>query len=134
MSKSVLVLETPESCLDCQFCYELDEGVEACCSIMDDDKDKSLMKEIDCEDANGNGAMFLSTLKRERLRMKKSVTWTKCFRVLTGAGCLINMLLFVFTMMLHGKQSTSSTKCTRTRNQMNGQQGKSNAGDMMITK
>lgn len=49
MSKSVLVLKTPENCLDCQFCYELDEGVEACCSIMDDDKDKSLMKEIDCE-------------------------------------------------------------------------------------
>lgn len=49
MSKSVLVIDTPENCLDCQFCYELDEGVEACCSIMDDDKDKSLMKEIDCE-------------------------------------------------------------------------------------
>lgn len=49
MSKSVLVLETPESCLDCQFCYELDEGVEACCSISNDDKDASLMKKIDCE-------------------------------------------------------------------------------------
>ncbi len=49
MSKSVLVIDTPENCLDCQFCYELDEGIEACCSIMDDDKDKSLMKEIDCE-------------------------------------------------------------------------------------
>ena len=42
-------MKTSESCLDCQFCYELDEGIEACCSIMDDDKDKSLMKEIDCE-------------------------------------------------------------------------------------
>ena len=49
MSKSVLVIDTPENCLDCQFCYELGEGVEACCSIMDDNKDKSLMKEIDCE-------------------------------------------------------------------------------------
>lgn len=49
MSKSVLVIDTPENCYDCQFCYELHEGVEACCSIMDDDKDKSLMKEIDCE-------------------------------------------------------------------------------------
>lgn len=46
MSKSVLVIDTPENCYDCQFCYELDEGVEACCSIMDDGKDKSLMKEI----------------------------------------------------------------------------------------
>lgn len=49
MSKSVLVIDTPENCLDCQFCYELGEGVEACCSISDDDKDASLMKKIDCE-------------------------------------------------------------------------------------
>lgn len=49
MNKSVLVIDTPENCLDCQFCYELDEGVEACCSISDDDKDASLMKKIDCE-------------------------------------------------------------------------------------
>lgn len=44
-----MVIDTPENCLDCQFCYELDEGVEACCSISDDDKDTSLMKIIDCE-------------------------------------------------------------------------------------
>lgn len=49
MSKSVLVIDTPENCLDCQFCYELDEGVEACCSISDDDKDTSLMKKINYE-------------------------------------------------------------------------------------
>ena len=41
MSKSVFVIDTPETCLDCQFCYELDEGVE--------DIDTSLMKKIDCE-------------------------------------------------------------------------------------
>lgn len=49
MSKSALVIDTPENCYDCQFCYELDEGVEACCSISDDDEDASLMKKIDCE-------------------------------------------------------------------------------------
>lgn len=49
MSKSVLVIDTPENCCDFQFCYELDEGAEACCSISDDDKDTSLMKKIDCE-------------------------------------------------------------------------------------
>lgn len=49
MSKSVIVIDTPENCLDCQFCYELDEGVEAYCSISDDDEDASLMKKIDCE-------------------------------------------------------------------------------------
>lgn len=55
MSKSVFVVDTPENCIDCQFCYELGEGVEACCSIMDDGKDKSLMKEIDCEDGYCQG-------------------------------------------------------------------------------
>lgn len=49
MSKSVLVIDTPENCVDCLFCYELDEGIEACCSISDNDKDASLMKKIDCE-------------------------------------------------------------------------------------
>lgn len=49
MSKSVLVIDAPENCLDCQFCYELDEGVEAYCSISDDDEDVNLMKKIDCE-------------------------------------------------------------------------------------
>lgn len=49
MSKSILVIDTPENCLDCRFCYELDEGAEACCSISDDDKDAILMKKIDCE-------------------------------------------------------------------------------------
>lgn len=49
MSKSVLVIDTPEKCLDCQFCFELDEGVEACCSIADDDKDTRFIKKIDCE-------------------------------------------------------------------------------------
>lgn len=49
MSKSVLLIDTPENCLDCQFCYELDEGVEACCSISDDDEDASIMKKIDYE-------------------------------------------------------------------------------------
>lgn len=55
MSKSVLVIDTPENCYDCQFCYELDEGVEAYCPIMNDDEDKSLMKEIDCEDGYCQG-------------------------------------------------------------------------------
>ena len=49
MSKPVLVIDTPENCLDCQFCFELYEGVEACCLISDDDKDTSLTKKIDCE-------------------------------------------------------------------------------------
>lgn len=55
MNKSVLVVNTPETCVDCQFCCEFHEGTKACCSITDDDKDKTLMKEIDCEDGYCQG-------------------------------------------------------------------------------
>ena len=48
MNKSVLLIDTPETCGDCQFCYELDEGVKACCTLIGDEK--GLMKEIDCKD------------------------------------------------------------------------------------
>nr|UWG14238.1 MAG: hypothetical protein [Bacteriophage sp.] len=49
MSKSVLVMKTPETCLDCMFCHEFDEGKEAYCYVMDGDKDSELKKRIDCE-------------------------------------------------------------------------------------
>lgn len=44
MSKSVLVMDTPETCLDCMFCFELDEGINACCSVMSDENDKGLCR------------------------------------------------------------------------------------------
>lgn len=49
MSKSVLVIDTPETCLDCGFCFELDEGINACCSVMDDENDKGLCRDIQCD-------------------------------------------------------------------------------------
>ena len=49
MSKSVLILETPEDCGDCRFCRELDEGINACCELMDDENDSSLCRMIETE-------------------------------------------------------------------------------------
>ena len=84
MSKSVLVIDTPENCLDCRFCYELDEGVEACCSISDDDKDASLMKKIDCEYGYCQGKPDWCPLKplpeekeEECWRSKLSLAWIR---------------------------------------------------------
>ncbi len=54
MDKSVLVMDTPKTCLDCMFCFELDEGIEACCSVTADEEDKSLCKEIICENGYCN--------------------------------------------------------------------------------
>ena len=31
--KSLFVMDETENCVDCQFCYEHDEGIEACCII-----------------------------------------------------------------------------------------------------
>ena len=31
--KSLFMMDTPENCVDCQFCYEHDEGIEAWCII-----------------------------------------------------------------------------------------------------
>lgn len=95
MSKSALVIDTPESCLNCQFCHELDEGVEACCSIMDDDEDKSLMKKIDCEHGYCQGKPNWCPLKplpkekeEEDWRSKLSLAWIRgwntCISKITG--------------------------------------------------
>ena len=55
MSKSVLVMDTPKICLDCMFCFELDEGINACCSVMSDENDKSLCRDIQCDDGYCQG-------------------------------------------------------------------------------
>ena len=47
MSKAILVMDMPDSCLDCRFCREIDEGIEACCEIMDEPSDSSLCRMIE---------------------------------------------------------------------------------------
>ena len=47
MNKAVLVMDMPESCLDCQFCIELNEGIEAECSLVVDPCDDCSFREID---------------------------------------------------------------------------------------
>ena len=41
-----MVIDTPETCLDCKFCFELHEGIEACCLLSDDLEDETLCGEI----------------------------------------------------------------------------------------
>ena len=47
MSKAILVMDMPDSCADCRFCREIDEGIEACCEIMDEPDDSSLCRMIE---------------------------------------------------------------------------------------
>lgn len=49
MSKSILVIDTPETCLDCKFCRELHEGIEACCELSDNPDNAELCREIEAD-------------------------------------------------------------------------------------
>lgn len=49
MSKSVLVMDTPETCLDCMFCFEHYEGIAAHCLVVSDENDKDLFRDIQCD-------------------------------------------------------------------------------------
>ena len=49
MSKSILVIDTPETCFDCRFCRELHEGMEACCEISDEPDDIELCRMIEAD-------------------------------------------------------------------------------------
>lgn len=96
----MLVINTPENCLDCQFCYELDEGVEACCSISDDDKDTSRVKKIDCEYGYCQGKPDWRPLRPlperkeyivpiDNVESQKdiiAVGWNACINKITGGG------------------------------------------------
>lgn len=51
--KAVLVMDIPESCVDCQFCYEYHEGIEACCTVTrepSNDDMYRIIKEDYCQD------------------------------------------------------------------------------------
>ena len=48
MSKAVYVMDMPENgCMDCVFCYEIDEGIEACCTITRELDDEDSFREIE---------------------------------------------------------------------------------------
>lgn len=45
--KGIIVVDIHKSCLDCQFCFEIDEGIEACCTLTADKEDDSSFMMID---------------------------------------------------------------------------------------
>lgn len=42
-------MDMPKDCCDCRFCRELDEGVKACCEIMDNPSNSDLCRIIDVD-------------------------------------------------------------------------------------
>lgn len=47
--KGIIVIDKPDACLDCRFCREIDEGIEACCTLTMDEQDKERFKQIDVD-------------------------------------------------------------------------------------
>ena len=47
MKKGFILVDIPETCLDCRFCREIDEGIEACCELELNPTDNELIREID---------------------------------------------------------------------------------------
>lgn len=47
--EGIIVVDKKDACLDCQFCREIQEGYEACCTLKIDEKDSELFKMIDAD-------------------------------------------------------------------------------------
>lgn len=53
MTKGFILVDVPETCLDCRFCSEVHEGIEACCELEDNPEDNELMRDIDVSYTQG---------------------------------------------------------------------------------
>lgn len=47
MAKGFILVDMPEACLDCRFCREASEGIEACCELENNPEDNEEIREID---------------------------------------------------------------------------------------
>lgn len=47
MAKGFILVDVPENCLDCRFCIEVHEGIEAYCALVNSPDNHDEFKEID---------------------------------------------------------------------------------------
>lgn len=92
MSKAMLILDTPKTCFDCIFCFELDEGINACCSVMSDENDEGLYRDIQCDGDYCQGKPDWCPLKELPKRRKYNEEyfngdvkgWNDCLKTILG--------------------------------------------------
>lgn len=53
MEKGFILVDVPETCLDCRFCVELHEGIQACCVLVNNQNNHNEFKEIDVSYTQG---------------------------------------------------------------------------------
>lgn len=76
MMKGIIVVDKKKTCLDCRFCREIQEGIEACCELTIDEKDDELFKMIDtdyCQDVPEWCPILPIPEKREELKTPYSM-------------------------------------------------------------
>lgn len=91
-NKSILVIDTPDTCLDCMFYFGLDDGINACCSVMSDKNDKSLYRDIECDGGCCQNKPEWCPLKELPERRKYNEEyfngnvrgWNDCLRTILG--------------------------------------------------
>lgn len=92
MSKSVLVMDTPETCLDCMFCLEFDEGVDGRCSVVPEDEYNGFFRRIECDGGYCQGKPDWCPLKEVPERRKYGEEffnggvkgWNDCLKTILG--------------------------------------------------
>lgn len=47
MAKGIIVVDMPGKCIDCGFCREISEGIEACCEMTIDPDDNDFFRMIE---------------------------------------------------------------------------------------
>lgn len=92
MSKAMLILDMPDTCLDCMFCFELDEGIKARCSVVSGDEYKGFFRDIECDGGYCQNKPDWCPLKElpERQKYNKEYFngnvkgWNDCLRTILG--------------------------------------------------
>lgn len=79
-------MDMPNTCLDCQFCFEIDEGIKACCSIMSDKNDSTMCREIDCKIGYCQDKPEWCPLEYEKVRNLLSEPFDKVEKSLKDIG------------------------------------------------
>ena len=92
MSKAMLILDMPKTCKKKKKRFELDEGINACCSVMSDENDKSLCRDIQCDCGYCQGKPNWCPLKELPERRKYNEEyfngdvkgWNDCLKTILG--------------------------------------------------
>lgn len=94
MSKAILIMDMPDSCLDCRFCREIDEGTEACCEIMDEPNDSLLCRMIDSDYCQSRPSwcplryvpskQYHSMYGRNKVETSEDKIWNRCIDKILG--------------------------------------------------